>query len=196
MRKTHGSVFTFFGFPFKAFGASASLLCGKAVCHFSEVMKIRILCVGKIKEKYFKDAVSEYRKRLTRYCSLEICESSDEKTPEGASVHEEDLIREKEGERILGNIREGDYVIALSITGKKYSSENLSSHLESLMNHGKSTIDLVIGGSLGLGKNVLSRADEEISFSDLTFPHQLMRVILLEQVYRSFRIMRHEPYHK
>ncbi len=159
-------------------------------------MKIRILCVGKIKEKYFRDAISEYRKRLSRYCSLEICESADEKTPEGASAHEESLIREKEGERILGHIREGDYVIALTISGRKFTSEKFSSHLESLMNHQKSTIDLVIGGSLGLGENVLRRADEEISFSDLTFPHQLMRVILLEQVYRAFKIMRHEPYHK
>lgn len=159
-------------------------------------MKIRILCVGKIKEKYFTDAVKEYRKRLSRYCTLEIEEVSDEKTPEGASSHEEDLIREKEGRRLQEHMREGDYVIALTLPGKKYTSEALSKHFESLMNRGKSTIDLVIGGSLGLSPEVIRRADEEISFSDLTFPHQLMRVILLEQVYRSFKIMRHEPYHK
>lgn len=159
-------------------------------------MKIRILCVGKIKEKYYQAAVSEYQKRLTRYCDITIVEVPDEKTPEGASCHEEDLIREKEGKRILSHIREGDYVIALAIKGNTYSSEDLSRHLEGLMNRGKSTMDLVIGGSLGLSGDVLKRCDEEISFSDLTFPHQLMRVILLEQVYRSFKIMRHEPYHK
>lgn len=159
-------------------------------------MKIRILCVGKIKEKYFSAAVQEYRKRLSRYCTPEIAEVPDEKTPDGVSAHEEELIRQKEGERLLGHIRDGDYVVALAIPGKKYDSKTLSAHLESLMTHGQSTLDFVIGGSLGLSREVLQRADEEISFSDLTFPHQLMRVIVLEQIYRSFKIMRHEPYHK
>lgn len=159
-------------------------------------MKIRVLCVGKIKESYFSDAVLEYKKRLGRYCTLEITEVRDEKTPEGASNHEEDLIREKEGERLLKHIGESEYVIALSIRGRKYTSESFSGNLEYLMNHGKSSIDFVIGGSLGIGGNVLRRADTEVSFSDLTFPHQLMRVILLEQIYRAFKIMSHEPYHK
>ncbi len=159
-------------------------------------MKIRILCVGKIKEKYFTDAIKEYQKRLSRYCTLEIDEVGDEKTPDGASQREEDLIRDKEGDRLLSKIREGDYVVVTAIKGRTYTSEELSAHLEDLMNHGRSAIDLVIGGSLGLSRAVIKRADESLSFSDLTFPHQLMRVLLLEQIYRSFKIMRHEPYHK
>lgn len=159
-------------------------------------MTIRILCVGKVKEKYFRDAIAEYQKRLSRYARIEIVEVSDEKTPEGASEHEELLIKEKEGERLLAKIGERDYCIALALEGKKYDSVALSDHLSGLMNKGKSTMDFIIGGSLGLSPDVLKRADEKLSFSDLTFPHQLMRVILLEQVYRAFRIMNHEPYHK
>ena len=159
-------------------------------------MLIKIICVGKIKEKFYRDAVLEYVKRLSRYAKIEIVECADEKTPDNASALLYDQIKSIEGERILGRIRDNDHVIALAIDGKMYSSETLSDHLDHLMLGGKSTIVFVIGGSLGLSGKVLARANEKISFSSLTFPHQLMRVILLEQVYRSFRIMKGEPYHK
>ena len=159
-------------------------------------MKIRIICVGKIKEKFYRDAIAEYTKRLSRYCKVEIVECPDEKTPDGASAEEENRIKVREGEKILSRIPEGEYCIALAIDGKAYTSEKLSSHLSSLMMNGKSTITFVIGGSLGLSGQVMRRADETLSFSSFTFPHQLMRVILLEQIYRSFRIMNNEPYHK
>lgn len=159
-------------------------------------MKITILCVGKIKEKFFRMAVDEYVKRLGRYCQLEIVETPDEKTPDGASLKEEEQIKEKEGERLLKNIKPSAYVIALAIEGKSRSSEELADKLERLGVSGNSHITFIIGGSLGLSENVLKRADMLLSFSRMTFPHQLMRVILLEQIYRSFRIIQGEPYHK
>ncbi len=159
-------------------------------------MKITLVTVGKIKEKYLEAAISEYSKRLSRYCRLEIIQTPDEKTPDGAGEALECQIREKEGERILANIREGAYVIALSIEGKALSSEEFSEFMENLGVRGKSHIQFVIGGSLGLSESVLRRADFQLSFSRMTFPHQLMRVILLEQIYRGFRIMNGEPYHK
>lgn len=159
-------------------------------------MKITLIAVGKLKEKYLKEAVSEYSKRLGRYCKLEIIEVSDEKTPEQASQTAEEQIREKEGERILKHIKDDMYVIALEIQGKMLSSEELAAKMEDLGIQGKSHIAFVIGGSIGLGKEVLKRADESLSFSKMTFPHQLMRVILLEQVYRGYRIINGEPYHK
>ena len=159
-------------------------------------MLIKIICVGKIKEKFYRDAVLEYVKRLSRYAKVEIIECSDEKTPDNASDELCDQIKSREGERILGRIKDNDHVIALAIDGKMYSSESLSEHLDKLMLNGKSTLVFVIGGSLGLSGAVLARANEKLSFSAMTFPHQLMRVILLEQVYRSFRIMKGEPYHK
>lgn len=159
-------------------------------------MKIDIISVGKIKEGYFRDAISEYRKRLTKYCRIEIIEVADEKTIEHASSVQEDLIRKKEGMRILKNIREDAYVIALSISGKKLDSLSFSEKLNYLGISGKSHIQFVIGGSLGLHTEVLKKADYELSFSDMTFPHQLMRVILLEQIYRCYRIINGEPYHK
>ncbi len=159
-------------------------------------MLIKIVCVGKIKEKFYRDAAAEYSKRLSRYARIEIVECTDEKTPDNASVDLCDQIKSREGERILSKIKDGDYVIALSIEGKMYSSEALSGHLDKLMVSGKSTIVFVIGGSLGLAEGVLMRANEKLSFSAMTFPHQLMRVILLEQIYRSFRIIKGEPYHK
>ena len=162
----------------------------------SFIMKIRVICVGKIKEKFYRDAVSEYMKRLSRYCKTEIVECSDEKTPDGASAQEEDRIKGKEGEKVLSRVTDSDYCIALAINGKAFTSESLSAHLSHLMMNGRSTITFIIGGSLGLSDAVLRRADESTSFSELTFPHQLMRVILLEQIYRSFRIMNNEPYHK
>lgn len=159
-------------------------------------MKITILCVGKIKERYWKDAISEYEKRLSRYCKLEIIEVADEKTPDGASELVEIQIREKEGERLLRALKEDSYVITMEIAGKKLTSEQFSSKLEQLGISGQCHVTFIIGGSLGLAESVLQKADYRLSFSDLTFPHQMMRVILLEQIYRGFRIMNHEPYHK
>ena len=159
-------------------------------------MKITLITVGKIKEKYLKDAIAEYSKRLSRYCKLEIVEVADEKTPDKASEALENQIKEKEGNRILSHISDSDYVIALAINGKERDSVELAEHIRSLGLHGKSSLAFVIGGSLGLSEEVLKRADEKLSFSKMTFPHQLMRVILAEQVYRSYRIIHGEPYHK
>lgn len=159
-------------------------------------MKIDIVSVGKIKESYFRGAIEEYSKRLSKYCKLDIIEVADEKTKENASETEENLVKEKEGERILKNLKEDAYVIALSITGKKLDSVAFSKKLDNLGISGKSHIQFVIGGSLGLHESVLKRANYELSFSDMTFPHQLMRVILLEQIYRCYRIINGEPYHK
>ena len=159
-------------------------------------MKITCITVGKIKETYYTDAVKEYSKRLSRYCKLEIIELPDEKTPDGASQAQETAIKNRDGERILKAIREDAYVIALAIEGQAPDSVGLSQKLERLGIGGTSHVTFVIGGSLGLSSLVLKRADEKLSFSRMTFPHQLMRVILLEQLYRSFRIMKGEPYHK
>lgn len=159
-------------------------------------MDILILSVGKIKEKYLTDAISEYSKRLSRYCKLKFTQVADEKTPDKASDALNRQIREVEGERLLKQIRDQDYVIALAIEGKMPDSVELSVKLQRLGVEGKSSVIFVIGGSLGLSDAVLKRADEKISFSRMTFPHQLMQVILLEQIYRSYRIMNHEPYHK
>lgn len=159
-------------------------------------MKITILTVGKIKEKYFTDAIKEYTKRLSRYCKLEIVEVADEKTLYHASEHEEELIRSKEGERLKKYIREGVYVIALAIEGKQYTSEAFSEKIHALGLNGESHIIFIIGGSIGLAGDILKSANELVSFSKMTFPHQLMRVVLLEQIYRAYRIMNGEPYHK
>ena len=159
-------------------------------------MNITVIAVGKIKVKYYTDAVKEYAKRLGRYCRLHILEVADEQTPDGAGQALEDQIRQKEGQRILKNLKEDSYVIALAIQGKKLSSEVFADKMEQLAISGRSHITFIIGGSLGLSPEVLKRADYLLSFSDMTFPHQLMRVILLEQVYRCYRIIHHEPYHK
>ena len=159
-------------------------------------MKITILCVGKVKEKFYREGISEFTKRLSRYCKLEIIEVSDEKTIEDASETEIRIVKEKEGERLLKNIKDDAYVICLCIDGKQLDSEELSEKIEKLGIQGTSHICFVIGGSLGLADEVVKRADFKLSFSPMTFPHQLMRVILLEQIYRSYRIMNHEPYHK
>lgn len=159
-------------------------------------MKITIVCVGKIKDKFYVDAIAEYSKRLGRYCSLSVVEVKDEKTKEQATDTEIAMIKEREGERILKNIREDGYVIALAIDGKLLDSVELSQKIEKLGLGGTSHIYFVIGGSLGLSDSVLRKADYQLSFSRMTFPHQLMRVVLLEQIYRSYRIMNHEPYHK
>ena len=159
-------------------------------------MEIRILTVGKIKEKYLNDGIQEYAKRLSRYCKLNFIQVSDEKTPDKASDALNRQIKETEGKRLLGHIREQDYVIALAIDGKMLDSVELSDLIARLGVQGKSSIVFVIGGSLGLSDEVLNRADYKLSFSRMTFPHQLMQMILLEQIYRGYRIMNHEPYHK
>ena len=159
-------------------------------------MKITVLTVGKIKEKYLRDAIAEYSKRLSRYAKLEIIEVADEKTPDNASETVETNIKNKEAERLLKYIRDDAYLITLEIKGKQLTSEELAQKIDTLGVQGTSHIIFVIGGSLGLGEEVLKRSNYALSFSKMTFPHQLMRVILLEQIYRSFRIIKGEPYHK
>ena len=159
-------------------------------------MEIRILTVGKIKEKYLNDGIAEYAKRLSRYCKLNFIQVPEEKTTGKASDALNRQIKETEGNRLLSHIREQDYVIALAIDGKMLDSVELSDLIARLGVQGKSSIVFVIGGSLGLSDAVLKRADYKLSFSRMTFPHQLMQMILLEQIYRGYRIMNHEPYHK
>lgn len=159
-------------------------------------MKITLITVGKIKEKYLKDAIAEYSKRLSKYCKLEIIEVADEKTPDQASENVEQQIRKKEGERILRYVKEDAYVITLEIGGTMLDSVAFAKKIETLGVQGKSHIIFIIGGSIGLGEDVLKRSDYGLSFSKMTFPHQLMRVILLEQLYRSYRIIEGAPYHK
>ena len=159
-------------------------------------MKITVIAVGKIKEKYFTLAIDEYAKRLTRYCKLEIIEIQDEKTPDNSSEATNLQIKAKEGDKVLASIKDDAYVVALAIEGKMLDSVELSEKIESLGVNGTSHITFVIGGSLGLDNRVMNRADYKLSFSKMTFPHQMMRVILLEQIYRAYRIMGNEPYHK
>lgn len=159
-------------------------------------MNITIISVGKIKEKYISAAIEEYAKRLNRYCKLSIIEVPDEKAPENLSDKEMEQVKRAEGEQILKHLREGMYTVVLDIQGKMLSSEKFSEMLGSLGLQGNSSVAFVIGGSLGLSQEVLGRADYRLSFSPMTFPHQLMRVILLEQIYRGFRIIKGEPYHK
>ncbi len=159
-------------------------------------MKITVIAAGKIKESYFSEAVAEYEKRLGRYARVEIITVPDEKTPEEASPAEEEQIKEKEGKRILARVKSGAYVIALAVEGAMMDSEALAAEIADLQLKGKSEICFIIGGSLGLSDEVKRRADQLLSFSRFTFPHQLMRVILLEQIYRSFKINAGEPYHK
>lgn len=159
-------------------------------------MKITLITVGKIKEKYLRDAIAEYSKRLSRYCKLEMIEVADEKTPDQASWALENEIRAKEGERILKYLKDDAYVITLEIGGSMLSSEAFAQKIERLGVQGKSHLIFIIGGSIGLSPAVCQRSDFSLSFSEMTFPHQLMRVILLEQIYRSYRIIAGEPYHK
>ncbi len=159
-------------------------------------MRITIIAVGKIKEKFYRDAIAEYTKRLSRYCKLEIVYVSDEKTPDTASEALENQIKEVEANRILKAIKDDAYVIATAIHGIHYDSIAFGEKIHKLGVYGESHIVFVIGGSLGLHDSVYKRANEKISFSKMTFPHQLMRVILLEQIYRGFRIVAREPYHK
>lgn len=159
-------------------------------------MNITIITVGKLKEKYLKDAIDEYSKRLSRYCKLDIIELPDEKTPDNASAKEEEAIKEKEGQNILSKIKDNMFVIAMDLGGKQLSSEEFSDYIDNQGVTGNSNIAFIIGGSLGISKAVLNRANYKLCFSKMTFPHQLFRVMLLEQIYRSFRIMKGEPYHK
>ncbi|MDF2067481.1 23S rRNA (pseudouridine(1915)-N(3))-methyltransferase RlmH [Bacillus sp. Cr_A10] len=159
-------------------------------------MNIQIISVGKLKEKYLKLGIDEYTKRLSSYAKIDLVEVPDEKAPENLSDADMEIVKKKEGERILAKIGADTYVIALAIDGKMKSSEQLASDLESLMTYGKSKIAFVIGGSLGLHEEVLKRADEKLSFGKMTLPHQLMKLVLVEQIYRAFRIIKGEPYHK
>ncbi|MDQ0151274.1 23S rRNA (pseudouridine(1915)-N(3))-methyltransferase RlmH [Eubacterium multiforme] len=159
-------------------------------------MNITLITVGKLKEKYLKQAIDEYSKRLSRYCKLEIIELPDEKTPDNASENEEKQIKEKEGRGILSKIKDNSYVVAMDLKGKQITSEEFSVFIDRCGITGNSNIVFVIGGSLGLSEDVLRRANYKLCFSKMTFPHQLFRVMLLEQVYRAFRIMKGEPYHK
>lgn len=159
-------------------------------------MNISIVTVGKLKEKYLKMGIDEYLKRLNSYAKVEVIEVADEKAPEELSESEILQVKQKEGERILAKISQDTYVIALAINGKMQSSEELADTLDKLATYGKSKIAFIIGGSLGLSEEVLKRANEHLSFSKMTFPHQLMKLILVEQIYRAFRINRGEPYHK
>lgn len=159
-------------------------------------MNITIVSVGKLKEKYLKMGIDEYVKRLGGYAKMDLVEVPDEKAPEQLSEAEMDIVKKKEGERILAKISPNAYVIALAINGKMKTSEQMAADIESLMTYGKSKIAFVIGGSLGLHEDVLKRADEQQSFGKMTLPHQLMKLVLVEQIYRSFRIMKGEPYHK
>ncbi|SCJ29873.1 Ribosomal RNA large subunit methyltransferase H [uncultured Eubacterium sp.] len=159
-------------------------------------MNISVICVGKLKERYWTDAVGEYSKRLMSYCNLEIVELKESRLPDKAGPAEEQAVKEAEGEEILKKIRSGVYVVTLEVKGRMLSSEKLAEKVEKLAVDGVSNLVFVIGGSLGLSEAVSRRADFKLSFSEMTFPHQMMRVILLEQLYRSFKIIRNETYHK
>ncbi|MEK4487851.1 23S rRNA (pseudouridine(1915)-N(3))-methyltransferase RlmH [Psychrobacillus sp. FSL H8-0484] len=159
-------------------------------------MNIQIVSVGKLKEKYLKMGIEEYTKRLGAYAKVDVVEVPDEKAPEQLSPADMEIVKKKEADRILAKIGADTYVIALAIEGKMKSSEQLASDLESLMTYGRSKIAFVIGGSLGLHEDVMKRADEKLSFSKMTLPHQLMKLVLVEQIYRAFRIIKNEPYHK
>lgn len=159
-------------------------------------MNIRIVTVGKVKEKYIQEGIKEFTKRLSRYCLLDIVEVDDEKAPENLSKKEMEIVKTREGERILAKIPQNSFIISLEIQGKQLSSEELSKKIDDLMVNGINDITFVIGGSLGLSTEVMNRSDFKLSFSKMTFPHQLMRLILLEQVYRAWKIIKGEPYHK
>lgn len=159
-------------------------------------MTIKICCVGKLKETFFADACAEYAKRLSRYCTVKVLEAADEKAPATLSAAEEEQVKAREGERLLAFIDPKDTVIALTIGGKRYSSETFAAHLQKLEEEGARSVAFLIGGSLGLGRTVLQRADETLSLSDMTLPHRIARLVLLEQIFRSFKIRHGETYHK
>lgn len=159
-------------------------------------MNITIIAVGRVKEKYIQDGIKEFSKRLSRYCIIKIIEVEDEKAPEDLSSKEMKIIKRKEGERIISKIPQNSFIISLEIMGKHISSVELSEKMETLMNDGTNHMTFIIGGSLGLADEVIKKSHYRLSFSKMTFPHQLMRLILMEQIYRSFRIIKGEPYHK
>ena len=159
-------------------------------------MNITVVSVGKIKDKFMISGIKEYSKRLSRYCKLKLVEVDDEKAPENLSEAEMEIVKSKEGDRILSKISDSTYIVALVIEGEQLSSEELSSKLDNLALRGNSDITFIIGGSLGLSKDIINKSSYKLSFSKMTFPHQLMKMILLEQIYRAFRISRGEPYHK
>ena len=160
------------------------------------MLHINIICVGKIKEKYLKDALDEYSKRLSKYCILNTVELPDEKIPNNASEKEILQVKNKEGDNILNIIKKDSYIICMDLKGKQYTSEEFSEKLNNISLNFNSSITFVIGGSLGISQNVLNIANESISFSKMTFPHQLFRVLLLEQIFRAFKILNNETYHK
>lgn len=159
-------------------------------------MNVKVVCVGKLKERFYEDAVKEFMKRLSRYGTFEIVEVADEKAPEQLSAMQKIQVKRAEGERILSHVQSNDYVIATAIDGKMLSSEEFSYKLSDIMLGGKSRLALIIGGSLGLSDEVLSRANLKLSLGKATFSHQIFRIMLLEQLYRAFKIMNNEPYHK
>ena len=158
-------------------------------------MNVTILAVGKLKDRFFEEGCGEYEKRLARYCTLSVREAADEKAPETLSPAQEIQVKEREGKRLLSLLDPKDHVIALTVTGKAYTSEGLAERIGTLRDRGKN-VSFLIGGSLGLSKEAVDRADEELSLSKLTLPHRLARLVLLEQLYRSFKILNHETYHK
>ena len=158
-------------------------------------MNVTILTVGKLKERFFEEGCAEYAKRLARYCVLRVREAADEKAPESLSPAQEEQVKDREGKRLLSLLDPRDHVIALTVTGKTYTSEGLAERMGALRDQGRN-VSFLIGGSLGLSQEAVSRADEELSLSKLTLPHRLARLVLLEQLYRSFRILNHETYHK
>ena len=158
-------------------------------------MNVTILAVGKLKDRFFQEGCAEYEKRLLRYCTLTVREAADEKAPENLSPAQETQVKEKEGKRLLSLLDPRDHVIALTVTGKAYTSEGLAERIGDLRDQGKN-VSFLIGGSLGLSREAVDRSDEELSLSRLTLPHRLARLVLLEQLYRSFKILNHETYHK
>lgn len=159
-------------------------------------MKLTVITVGKLKEKYWVDAVKEYKKRISKYAKIELIEVADEKEPNNASEKDIELIKDKEGERILSKIKDSQHVVTLEIEGKEYTSESLAKQYQTWMNTGKSDVVFVIGGSNGIGREVKKRSNQEISFGSLTYPHQMMKVMILEQLFRVNKILRNESYHK
>lgn len=159
-------------------------------------MKIRIITVGKIKEKYLKLGIDEYKKRLSRFTKLEIIEVSDEPIPENCSLSQEQQIKDKEAKKVLDKIKDDDFVYVMDLAGEMYSSEKLAKAIELNMVNGKSNIDFVIGGSLGLGEDLIKRSNSRVCLSKMTFTHQMVRLLLVEQLFRSFKIINNEKYHK
>lgn len=180
----------------RSHNAAAEAMFSFSKDNWNKNMNINIICIGKLKERYWQDAVKEYSKRLGRFCTLNIIELKESPLRANPSQADEEAVKEAEGKDILGKIKSGDYVITLEIKGKGLDSVQLADKISDLALQGRSTIDFVIGGSLGLSQEVSRRSDFKLSFSAMTFPHQLMRVILLEQVYRAFKINSNETYHK